>query len=71
MYCIKYVHGDTWGSYPVVGMKSVRCAIAYLEDRGFRPEWYEQDRKLPHSFVDDRGNRALILKEEELDGYSS
>lgn len=71
MCYIKYVHGSTGSVSMTVESKSVRDAIAYLEEHGFQPEWYEQDRKLPHSFIDDSGNRAFILKEVEFNGRSS
>lgn len=53
MYYIRYEDGGrvvtTSPGY------TVRGAIRRLREEGFYPEWYEQGRKLPHSFTDGRG----------------
>lgn len=65
MYYIRYVHDRREGVVTTSPVFTVRGAMARLEEEGFYPEWYEQGRRLPHSFTDGTGNRAFILKEEE------
>lgn len=64
VYCIEYSHEMRDGVVTTSPKYTVRGAIARLEGQGYYPEWYEQDRRLPHSFTDGKGGRAFILKEE-------